>query len=103
MKGQKVQLRITEVNRARRRVVGSIRSGAADEARKAAQRAVWSNIEVGKRYTGTVKSMTSLRRVCGHRRRGRHGPHLRAVLEPHQEPRRDLQGWRHHGCVRHLL
>ena len=55
---QKVQLRITEVNRARRRVVGSIRS-VADEARKAAQEQVWSNIEVGKRYTGTVKSMTS--------------------------------------------
>ena len=58
MKGQKVQLRITEVNRARRRVVGSIRS-VADEARKAAQEAVWSTIEVGKHYTGTVKSMTS--------------------------------------------
>ena len=55
---QKVQLRITEVNRTRRRVVGSIRS-VADEARKAAQEAVWSSIEVGKHYTGTVKSMTS--------------------------------------------
>ena len=58
MKGQKVQLRITEVNRARRRVVGSIRS-VTDEARKAAQEAVWSTIEEGKHYTGTVKSMTS--------------------------------------------
>lgn len=55
---QKVQLRITEVNRARRRVVGSIRS-VADEARRAAQEVVWGSIEVGKRYTGTVKSMTS--------------------------------------------
>ena len=55
---QRVQLRITEVNRARRRVVGSIRS-VTDEARKAAQEAVWSTIEVGKHYTGTVKSMTS--------------------------------------------
>ena len=55
---QKVQLRITEVNRARRRVVGSIRS-VSDEARKAAQEQVWGSIEVGKRYTGTVKSMTS--------------------------------------------
>ncbi len=55
---QKVQLRITEVNRARRRVVGSIRS-VTDEARKAAQEEVWNNIEVGKHYTGTVKSMTS--------------------------------------------
>ncbi len=58
MKGQKVQLRITEVNRARRRVVGSIRS-VSDEARRAAQEEIWSNIEAGKRYTGTVKSMTS--------------------------------------------
>ena len=58
LKGQKVQLRITEVNRARRRVVGSIRS-VADESRKAAQEAVWSTIEEGKHYTCTVKSMTS--------------------------------------------
>ncbi len=58
MKGQKVQLRVTEVNRARRRVVGSIRS-VSDEARRAAQEEIWANIEVGKRYTGTVKSMTS--------------------------------------------
>ncbi|WP_295760998.1 bifunctional 4-hydroxy-3-methylbut-2-enyl diphosphate reductase/30S ribosomal protein S1 [uncultured Oscillibacter sp.] len=58
MKGQKVQLRITEVNRARRRVVGSIRS-VSDEARRAAQEEIWANIEAGKRYTGTVKSMTS--------------------------------------------
>ena len=55
---QKVQLRITEVNRARRRVVGSIRA-VTDEARRAAQEEVWANIEVGKRYSGTVKSMTS--------------------------------------------
>ena len=54
----KVQLRITEVNRARRRVVGSIRS-VTDEARKAAQDEIWNNIEVGKHYTGTVKSMTA--------------------------------------------
>jgi len=58
MKGKKVQLRVTEVNRARRRVVGSIRA-VTDEVQKAAQEAVWSTIEEGKRYTGTVKSMTS--------------------------------------------
>ena len=58
MKGQKVQLRITEVNRARRRVVGSIRAVEAEErAAKAAE--VWANIEENKRYTGTVKSLTS--------------------------------------------
>ncbi len=54
----RVQLRITEVNRARRRVVGSIRAVAA-EARAAAAAAIWENIEVGKRYSGTVKSLTS--------------------------------------------
>ncbi len=55
---EKVSLRITEVNRARRRVVGSIRS-VTQEARAAAQAAIWEGIEEGKRYTGTVKSMTS--------------------------------------------
>ena len=55
---QKVQLRVTEVNRARRRVVGSIRA-VQQEARQAAAAAVWENIEVGKRYEGVVKSMTS--------------------------------------------
>ena len=54
----RVQLRITEVNSARRRVVGSIRAVAA-EARAAAAAAIWDNIEVGKRYSGTVKSLTS--------------------------------------------
>ncbi len=53
-----VQLRITEVNRARRRVVGSIRS-VASEQRKAEQEKIWSEIEVGKQYHGTVKSLTS--------------------------------------------
>ena len=55
---QKVQLRVTEVNRARRRVVGSIRAVTA-EARAAKAAEVWENIEEGKRYTGTVKSLTS--------------------------------------------
>ena len=55
---QHVKLRITEVNRSRRRVVGSIRAVQAEErAAKAAE--VWENIEVGKKYEGTVKSLTS--------------------------------------------
>ena len=53
-----VRLRITEVNRSRRRVVGSIRAVAAEE-KAAAAAAIWSDIEVGKHYTGTVKSLTS--------------------------------------------
>jgi len=52
------RLRITEVNRSRRRVVGSIRAVAAEE-KAAAAAAIWSDIEVGKHYTGTVKSLTS--------------------------------------------
>ena len=58
MVGKPVQLRITEVNRARRRAIGSIRAVTAEQ-RKAAQEKIWSEIEVGKKYHGTVKSLTS--------------------------------------------
>ncbi len=58
MVGQAVQLKITEVNRARRRVIGSIRAVTA-ESRKAAQEKLWAEIEVGAKYHGTVKSLTS--------------------------------------------
>jgi len=54
----KVRLRITEVNQPRHRVVGSIRVVAYEE-RKAKAEAVWNEIEVGKRYKGVVKSLTS--------------------------------------------
>lgn len=55
---KKVRLRITEVNRSRRRVVGSIRAVSQEE-RVAKANEVWNSIEVGKRYTGTVKSLTA--------------------------------------------
>ena len=55
---QKVRLMITEVNRARRRVVGSISKVTRAE-RAAAAEKVWAEIEEGKRYAGTVKSLTS--------------------------------------------
>ena len=58
MVGQNVQLKITEVNRARRRVIGSIRA-VTSETRKAAQEKLWAEIEVGAKYHGTVKSLTS--------------------------------------------
>ena len=58
MLGQTVQLKVTEVNRARRRVIGSIRA-VSSETRKAAQEKVWAEIEEGKQYRGTVKSLTS--------------------------------------------
>jgi 4-hydroxy-3-methylbut-2-enyl diphosphate reductase len=53
-----VKLRITEVNQSRRRVVGSIRLVQSDERREKAEQ-VWNDIEVGKKYDGVVKSMTS--------------------------------------------
>ncbi len=53
-----VRLKITEVNRGRRRVVGSIRAVLQKERREKAE-AVWSEIEVGKVYHGVVKSLTS--------------------------------------------
>lgn len=53
-----VRFRIIEVNRGRRRAVGSIRSVLADE-RKALADKFWETAEEGKEYTGTVKSLTS--------------------------------------------
>ena len=58
MVGQTVQLKVTEVNRARRRVIGSIRA-VSSESRKANQEKIWAEIENGKKYHGTVKSLTS--------------------------------------------
>ena len=58
MVGQTVSLKITEVNRPRRRVIGSIRAVNA-ESRKASQEKIWAEIEEGKKYHGTVKSLTS--------------------------------------------
>ena len=55
---QKVRLKITEVNRGRRRVVGSIRAVLQRERKERAE-AVWNEIEVGKVYRGVVKSLTS--------------------------------------------
>ncbi|MBP3413351.1 MAG: bifunctional 4-hydroxy-3-methylbut-2-enyl diphosphate reductase/30S ribosomal protein S1 [Oscillospiraceae bacterium] len=58
LKGKMVKMKITEFNRARRRVVGSIRAVASEE-RKAAAEKIWSEIEVNKQYKGVVKSLTS--------------------------------------------
>ncbi len=56
--GQTVRFKITEVNRARKRVVGSIRAVQVRERRERAEK-IWGEIEVGKVYNGTVKSMTT--------------------------------------------
>lgn len=53
---QAVDLRITEINPRRRRLSGSIRSVLA-EAKKVASEKFWADAEVGKKYTGAVKSI----------------------------------------------
>lgn len=53
----KVRLKITEVNRGRRRVVGSIRAVQREERRERSEK-IWNDIEVGKHYNGVVKSLT---------------------------------------------
>ena len=58
MVGKTGSLKITEVNRARRRVIGSIRAVTSEE-RKANREKIWAEIEVGKKYHGVVKSLTS--------------------------------------------
>ena len=55
---QTVRLRIREVNKGRKRVVGSIRDVSAKERHERISK-IWDEIEVGKKYEGTVKSLTS--------------------------------------------
>ena len=55
---QEVRFKIIEVNQSRRRAVGSIRAVAREE-RKEKEAAFWAQAEVGQRYTGVVKSLTS--------------------------------------------
>lgn len=55
---KEVSFKIIEVNDRRRRAVGSIKAVLA-EAKKAKQEEFWANVEVGKVYTGEVKSITS--------------------------------------------
>ena len=58
MVGKTVSLKITEVNRARRRVIGSIRAVNSEE-RKANREKIWAEIAEGNKYHGVVKSLTS--------------------------------------------
>jgi len=55
---KEVEFRLLEINKQRRRAVGSVRS-VLKEKEKAAREAFWSTVEVGKKYTGVVKSLTS--------------------------------------------
>ena len=56
LKGQTVKLKITEVNRARRRVIGSIRAVASEE-RKAAQEKIWTEIQEGAKFHGQTRGL----------------------------------------------
>lgn len=53
-----VKFRIIEVNKQRRRAVGSVRA-VLKEAKKEAAEAFWAQAEVGQKYSGVVKSMTN--------------------------------------------
>lgn len=55
---KKVRLYVTEFQKARRRVVGSIRAVTQDERRLASEN-IWANVEPGMEYDGVVKSLTS--------------------------------------------
>ncbi len=55
---QEVRLKITEIDDRRKRAVGSVRVVLEAE-RKVVEDAFWSAVEVGKEYTGTVKSLTA--------------------------------------------
>ncbi len=54
---KEVEFRVIDVDKRRRRVVGSINS-VAREALKAQKEAFWAQAEVGQKYTGTVKNLT---------------------------------------------
>ncbi len=54
----KVRFKVLEVNEGRRRAIGSVRAVLRAE-KEADREEFWKNIEVGKHYTGTVKSLTS--------------------------------------------
>lgn len=55
---QEVNFKILEVNRQRKRAVGSIKA-VLREQRKELEEKFWQDVEIGKKYTGTVKSLTS--------------------------------------------
>lgn len=58
LKGTTVRFKIIDVDKLRRRAVGSIKAVINAE-RKAARDAFWAEVEEGQKFTGTVKSLTS--------------------------------------------
>ena len=55
---QTVDMKIIEINRGRRRAVGSIRAVLREHKKEMAEK-FWSEVEIGKEYRGKVKSLTS--------------------------------------------
>ena len=56
--GTTVNYKIIEIDERRRRVIGSVRV-ILEAARKEKEEKFWAEAEVGKKYQGTVKSLTS--------------------------------------------
>ncbi len=56
--GETVNFKIIEIDERRKRVIGSVRV-LLEAARKEREEKFWAEAEVGKKYTGTVKSLTS--------------------------------------------
>lgn len=58
LQGQTVKFRITEYDAKTNKIIGSIKN-VLDEVKKAKQEEFWNNIEIGKKYEGTVASISS--------------------------------------------
>lgn len=58
LKGQTVKFRITEYDTRTNKIIGSIKS-VQEEERKLKQEEFWKDVEVGKKYEGTVASISS--------------------------------------------
>jgi len=56
--GRTVKVKIIDINTIKRRAIASIRNASAEE-RKAVEEKIWNDIEEGKRYAGTVKSIAN--------------------------------------------
>lgn len=56
--GQELPVRIIDMNQKRRKVVGSVKAILVEE-KEAKSKELWENIEIGKKYKGVVKSLTS--------------------------------------------
>lgn len=58
LQGETVKFRITEYDAKTNKIIGSIKN-VLDEAKKAKQEEFWNNVEIGKKYEGTVASISS--------------------------------------------